>query len=98
MGLFFGGIDEGFSKVLKKPVINTRKINPKILLIPFVVLIVIVAWSFMAMEPQYCEWLCPLKLVTEYVEINSLLTYLQAIVFITLGMGLWRIPGTVHHH
>ena len=94
-GCFFGGIDEGFSKVLKKPLINSRKINPKILLIPFVVLIVIVGWSFMAMEPKYCEWFCPLKLVTEYVEINSLLTYLQAIVFITLGMGLLFILPTL---
>jgi ferredoxin-type protein NapH len=87
-GCFFGGIDEGFSKVLRKPVINSRKINPRILLIPFVVLVLIAAWSFIAMEPKYCEWLCPLKLVTEYSEINSLITYLQAIVFITLGMGL----------
>jgi ferredoxin-type protein NapH len=87
-GCFFGGIDEGFSKVLRKPVINSRKMNPRILLIPFVVLVVIVAWSFIAMEPKYCEWLCPLKLVTEYSEINSLITYLQAIMFITLGMGL----------
>jgi ferredoxin-type protein NapH len=87
-GCFFGGIDEGFSKVLRKPLIDSRKINPRILLIPFVVLVVIVAWSFMAMEPKYCEWLCPLKLVTEYVEITSLTAYLQAIVFITLGMGL----------
>jgi ferredoxin-type protein NapH len=87
-GCFFGGIDEGFSKVLRKPVIDSRKINPRILLIPFVVLMLIVAWSFMAMEPKYCEWLCPLKLVTEYAEITSLTTYLQAIMFITLGMGL----------
>jgi len=41
-----------------------------------------------AMSPVYCSWLCPLKLVTEYVEINSMKTYLQAIIFITLGMSL----------
>lgn len=40
------------------------------------------------MSPVYCEWLCPLKLVTEYPEINSFKSYIQAIIFITLGVGL----------
>jgi len=87
-GCFYGGIDEGFSKIGKKKIISVKKINPKLRMIPFAVLIVITFWAFIEMEPVYCEWLCPLKLVTEYVEINSLVTYLQSIIFITLGMGL----------
>lgn len=85
---FYGGIDEGFSKISKKPLISTKKMNPKLRYLPFAVLIVTVIWAFISMKPVYCEWLCPLKLVTEYPEINSLTTYLQAIIFITLGVGL----------
>lgn len=87
-GCFYGGIDEGFSKILRRPVVKTRKLDPRWRWTPFAVLFLIVIWAFLAMEPVYCEWLCPLKLVTEYVEINSLVTYLQAVIFITLGMGL----------
>ncbi len=87
-GCFYGGIDEGFSKISRRKIIPTKKINPKFRFIPFVVLGIIVVWSFLAMSPVYCEWLCPLKLVTEYPEINSFKTYIQAIIFITLGMSL----------
>lgn len=85
---FYGGIDEGFSKILRKPLLNTKNMNPKLRYLPFAILILVVFWAFIAMEPVYCEWLCPLKLVTEYNEVNSLTTYIQAIIFITLGMGL----------
>lgn len=87
-GCFYGGIDEGFSKILRRPVVPTRRLHPRWRLVPFAILFMIVIWAFLAMEPVYCEWLCPLKLVTEYPEINSLVTYLQAVIFITLGMGL----------
>ena len=87
-GCFFGGIDEGFSKVLRKPLLNTRKMPERLRYLPYAVLLVIVVWSFLALEPAYCSWLCPLKLVTEYPAVDSPAAYLQAIIFITLGMGL----------
>lgn len=87
-GCFYGGIDEGMSKILKQKPVPTHRISPWLRWLPFIILFVIVVWAFMAMSPVYCEWLCPLKLVTEYVEINSPVTYLQAVIFITLGMGL----------
>jgi len=87
-GCFFGGLDEGFSKLLHKAKIPAKRINPKWHYFSFAVLILVVIWSFLVMSPVYCDWLCPLKLVTEYVEITDLTTYLQAIIFITLGMGL----------
>jgi len=87
-GCFYGGIDEGFSKLLPREQVSTKNMNPRWRYLPFAVLIIVVLWSFLAMEPVYCSWLCPLKMVTEYVEITDLITYLQAIIFITLGMGL----------
>ncbi|MBN2008727.1 4Fe-4S binding protein [candidate division KSB1 bacterium] len=87
-GCFYGGIDEGFSKLRRTSLFKSIKMNPKWRYLSFAVLVTIVFWAFLEMEPVYCEWLCPLKLVTEYSEINSLVTYLQAIIFISLGMGL----------
>jgi ferredoxin-type protein NapH len=87
-GCFFGGIDEGFSKVLRKPRLSTKSMHPRWRYLPFAVLIVTVMWAFAVLEPVYCKWLCPLKLVTEYRAITDLRTYVQAIIFITLGMGL----------
>jgi ferredoxin len=63
--------------------------------LPYAVLLVAVVWSFHALEPTYCSWLCPLKLVTEYPAIDSPTAYLQAIIFITLGMGLLVILPVV---
>jgi ferredoxin-type protein NapH len=87
-GCFFGGIDEGFSKLLRKPLLNTKKMPPRLRYLPYAVLLVVVVWSFLALEPSYCTWLCPLKLVTEYPAVDNPVAYLQAIIFITLGMGL----------
>ncbi|MEW6042182.1 MAG: 4Fe-4S binding protein [Elusimicrobiota bacterium] len=87
-GCFYGGIDEGFSKLLRKPKIQGNKMDTRLRYLPFSVLVVVVIWAFFVMEPVYCTWLCPLKMVTEYIEITDLITYLQAIIFITLGMGL----------
>lgn len=87
-GCFFGGLDESSSKLLRRPILPTRKMNPRLRYLPFAVLIIVVAWAFSAMSPVYCSWLCPLKLVTEYPAIDSPLRYLQAVVFISLGVLL----------
>lgn len=87
-GCFFGGIDEGFSKLLRRPLLSTKNMPPRLRYLPYAVLLVVVVWSFLALEPSYCVWLCPLKLVTEYPSVDSPVAYIQAIIFITLGMGL----------
>jgi Fe-S-cluster-containing hydrogenase component 2 len=87
-GCFYGGIDEGFSKIFYKEKIPTKNMNPKWKILNFAVLIVVVFWAFLAMEPVFCRWLCPLKLVTEHVEITNFTVYIQTIIFVTLGMGL----------
>ena len=42
----------------------------------------------LTLSPTYCEWLCPFKTVTEYVEITSVKILIQTIIFVSLFIGL----------
>ncbi len=85
-GCFFGGLDEGFSKIGKKPVI--KNIGKKWTYLSFAVLLVVVLTSASAMSPTYCFWLCPFKAVTEFVEVTSAKVLLQTVIFFSLFLGL----------
>jgi ferredoxin-type protein NapH len=83
---FFGGMDEGFSRILKKPVL--KKINSKWTYLPYAVLLAIVLTSAATLLPTYCEWLCPYKTVTEFAKVDSPVRALQAVIFVSLFLGL----------
>ncbi len=83
---FYGGMDEGFSRLLRKPLIG--RISPALRYMPFAVLLVIVLVSAAYLTPVYCEWLCPFKSVTEFAAIVDTRTLIQTIVFISLFVGL----------
>jgi polyferredoxin len=85
-GCFFGGMDEGFSKIGKKPVIGN--INKKWTYLPFAILLVIVLTSAATLYPTYCMWLCPFKAVTEFEEITSAKILVQTVIFFSLFLGL----------
>jgi ferredoxin-type protein NapH len=40
------------------------------------------------LSPTYCAWLCPFKTVTEFPAIQSVKTALQALIFVSLFLGL----------
>ena len=86
MVLFFGGLDEGFSRILKKPVL--RKIDPKWTYLPIAVLLVTVILAAVTLSPTYCEWLCPFKTVTEFAKITSAKVLLQTFIFVSLFAAL----------
>jgi len=83
---FYGGWDEGFSRLLKKPVL--KAIDRKWTYLPWAVLLFIVLTSAATLSPIYCQWLCPFKTVTEYPAINSITTLVQAVIFVSLFAGL----------
>ncbi len=83
---FFGGWDDGFSRIIKKPLI--KNIDPKWRYFPYAMLLVIMLASAIYLAPVYCEWLCPFKTVTEYAEITSLKTMIQTVIFVSLFIGL----------
>ncbi|MCJ7778725.1 MAG: 4Fe-4S binding protein, partial [Sedimentisphaerales bacterium] len=85
-GCFYGGLDEGFSKIGRKPVI--KRIDKKWTYLPFAILLVVVLTSAAAMSPTYCSWLCPFKAVTEFEDITSAKVLLQTVIFFSLFIGL----------
>lgn len=85
-GCFYGGLEDGFSRLKKKPVL--KKINPKWRYLPYAVLLGVVLTSMATLSPTYCVWLCPFKAVTEFEKISSALVLIQTIIFASLFVGL----------
>lgn len=78
-GCFYGGWDDGTSRILRKPVI--KKVNNSYKWFSFAMLIVMALWSAEAAEPTYCSWLCPFKAVTENERIIDTITLIKNIIF-----------------
>ena len=85
-GCFFGGLEEGFSRLLRKPIL--KHIPLKLSYMPYAILAAVVLTSAFALSPTYCEWICPFKAVTEFVEIKSFQVLVQTIIFASLFVGL----------
>ena len=85
-GCFFGGLDEFFSRLAKRPVI--RHIARRWTYLPYAVLAVVVVTAAWALDPTYCMWLCPFKTVTEYPQVDSITRAVQAVIFLSLFTGL----------
>jgi ferredoxin len=83
---FFGGLDDGFSRIFKKPII--KNINVKWTYLPYAVLLLVVLGAALTLAPVYCEWLCPFKTVTEFAEVTSFKTLVQTIIFVSLFIAL----------
>jgi ferredoxin-type protein NapH len=85
-GCFYGGWDDGFSRIRKKPVI--KKISDLWRWMPFAVLIMVALTAAMAMMPTYCAWICPFKAVTEFEQVTSVESVAKAGIFLSLFGGL----------
>jgi ferredoxin-type protein NapH len=83
---FFGGLEDGLSRILKRPIL--RNINVKWTYLPYAVLLGVVLLAALTLSPTYCEWLCPFKTVTEFVEVTSVKVLIQTIIFLSLFIGL----------
>jgi len=85
-GCFYGGWDDGFSRIKKRPVL--RKINDLWRWMPFAVLLMVALTAAMTLMPTYCSWICPFKAVTEFEQITSVESVAKAGVFLSLFGGL----------
>jgi len=83
---FYGGWDDGFSRIRKRAVI--RKTPAYLRWGGFAVLIVVALTSAATLIPTYCDWICPFKAVTEFEAVSSFRTGLKTVVFAGLFSGL----------
>lgn len=85
-GCFYGGWDDGFSRIRKKSAV--KKISEVWKWMPFAVLILVSLSAALTLVPTYCDWICPFKAVTEFEEVTSVETAAKAGVFVSLFAGL----------
>ena len=85
---FYGGWEEGFSHLAKKPRIKLLPKNKELRELHFGFFFFIVLASLCQMACAYCEWFCPFKLVTEYSPVNSIPSLIATIIFVGLFVGL----------
>jgi len=85
-GCFYGGWDDGFSRVKKNPIIKT--VNTAYRWFSFAMFIIMALWSAATLAPEYCSWLCPFKLVTERDAIVDTETLLKNIVMLIIFIVL----------
>ena len=85
-GCFYGGWDDATSRIKSRPVI--KRINQSFKYFSFAMLILMALWSAESLVPQYCNWLCPFKAVTEGEKIVDATTLIKNIIFYTLFVAL----------
>lgn len=85
-GCFYGGWDDMTSRIGKRPII--KKINSSFKYFSFAMLILMALWSAESLVPQYCNWLCPFKAVTEGEKIVDGVTLIKNIIFYTMFVAL----------
>jgi polyferredoxin len=83
---FFGGIEEGMAALPKKA--KWSKLDPRLRLVPWAVLLAMVLLSLALFEPAYCMWLCPFKAVSEYVAARNTVGLVQNGIFVVLFAAL----------
>ena len=85
---FYGGWEEGFSHVAKKPRIRLLPKNKELREFHFGFFFFIVLASLCQLACIYCEWFCPFKLVTEFSPVDSIPSLIATIMFVGLFIGL----------
>jgi polyferredoxin len=92
-GCFFGGLDDAFSRIRKKPFL--KNIDRRWTYLPWAVLLVVVLAAAAYLSPIYCSWLCPFKTVTEFQEVTSFKILVQTIIFVSLFIALVVVLPTL---
>jgi ferredoxin-type protein NapH len=85
---FYGGWEDGVSRLAKKTRVPLLAHNRDIRSFQFAFLFFILLASVAFMSSVYCEWFCPFKLVTEFSPIVDIPSLIATVLFIGLFLGL----------
>jgi polyferredoxin len=84
---FFAGLEDGVSRIRKKAFLK-KPIDRKWVYFSFALMLFVMILSPIVMSPVYCDWLCPLKAISEYEVVDSIQTALKTVIFIVLFLIL----------
>jgi ferredoxin-type protein NapH len=84
---FYGGWDDGCSRISQKTKLNMDNRAPWIRNLPKAMLLFVVLGSLITLTSIYCEWLCPFKLITEFESPTNLRNTVALILMIVLFFG-----------
>jgi polyferredoxin len=65
---FYGGIDDGISRILPKPLLRWESVPGRLRDFPAALLVFLLLVSLSTLLPIFCLWLCPLKLTTSFLD------------------------------
>jgi len=85
---FYGGWDDGMSRLARKSRLKIGPANKKIRYFGFAMLAFVALASLGTLASVYCDWLCPFKIVTEFGAVDSLRSYAAFLMFVLLFFGL----------
>ena len=85
---FYGGWDDGMSRLARKARLKIGAANKKIRYFGFAMLAFVALASLGTLASVYCDWLCPFKIVTEFGAVDSLRSYVAFLMFVLLFFGL----------
>lgn len=81
---FYGGWDESFSRLGKKPILKIEDKSKKIRFFNFVILFVVILGSLATFSAVFCQWFCPWKLITEYEQITNFSSFFAFIITVLI--------------
>jgi hypothetical protein len=83
---FYGGLDSGFAKLRRKPLIKWKQLPKGMRELPAAILVAMLLLSLVTMQPIFCLWACPLKLGTGFLDPNTRTRLIQLISFTAIGL------------
>jgi ferredoxin len=87
-GCFFGGQDQLFASLPRSKRWKLRVLKPSVRYFSYGLLAFIILHSFATLSPTYCFWLCPFKVTSEFIEVNSFIRVIQTFTFVILWILL----------
>jgi ferredoxin-type protein NapH len=86
-GCFYGGLDEGFSRLGRRPLVGAHKLPSRWRDLPAAMLLFMLLVSLGTMLPIFCLWVCPLKITTAFLDPMGPARIVQLILFSTVGLA-----------
>jgi polyferredoxin len=86
-GCFYGGLDDGFSRILKKPLWRRFHLPPRWRDLPAAILLFMALASLSTMLPVFCLWVCPLKFTTAFLDTYGPVRLVQIVIFSGVGLA-----------